>query len=466
MLRLPFADNIGEDEVFYALVAQRWLAGLLPYVSSFDVKPPGLFALFAAVQAVFGTSMAVVKGLETGCVAVTAFGLWLVGTRHLSRRIGWLAGALYPVYSLALSGVNAPTELVKAPFETFAVLAVLEAARAGKWRILLLAISGLLMGSAGMVKQTAAFPALVLLAVVLRWGGRAGSLVAFGAGLAVAPTCFALIFLVAGQWPALLAGAVTGAAGRLSGDNISFGAGLLRFLPSTKPLMVLLVTALLIVTRVRTWWGSPMAPGIVVALAWLAGEAAGIIATRSMYDHYFLALAPPLVLLAAVFVFYLLQARRWIVPTILLAFAWPAGPRWQPLGGGIDAGAAGAVARALTAAGVPPDAPVLVANRSLLVTLLSRRPPASRYFHPQHLLCDFPAPDADPLAVALEAHPGGIVVADESRGMVCERADRLGELKGALAQSYCVAAHIVGGSDSYDLFVPKAAAWAKCLQVR
>jgi len=64
MHRLPFAHVIHDDEAFYSTVAARWLRGDLPYVPSFDIKAPGLFALFAAVQTVFGASLVTVKGLE------------------------------------------------------------------------------------------------------------------------------------------------------------------------------------------------------------------------------------------------------------------------------------------------------------------------------------------------------------------------------------------------------------------
>lgn len=39
---------IHDDEAFYAVVAQRWLHGELPYVASYDVKAPGVFAVLAA----------------------------------------------------------------------------------------------------------------------------------------------------------------------------------------------------------------------------------------------------------------------------------------------------------------------------------------------------------------------------------------------------------------------------------
>jgi 4-amino-4-deoxy-L-arabinose transferase-like glycosyltransferase len=465
-LRLPFAGNVGEDEIFFALAAQRWLGGLLPYVSSFDVKPPGIFAVFAAVQAVFGTSIGVIKGLEVGCVAISAFGLYLLGTRHLSGRPGWFAAAVYPVCSLALSGVNAPTELVRGPFAVFAVLALLEALRReGRAQCRWSLVAGVLLGAAGMVKQTTAFPALTLLVALcaLVRSGWLRAMLAYGAGLAVAPAGFLAVYGAAGQVAALWTGAVMGAAGRLGGDGISFAGGLLRFLPGMKPLLPLLIGSLLVMTRAGRWRSGRWAPGVIVVLAWLAGEAAGIVATRSMYDHYFLALVPPLALLAGVFLFHVAQSNLITRGGAVVALLWPVALSWQGLHeGGVDVAAARAAALSLTAAGVPSGAPVLVGNRSMLVYLLAARPPAARYFHPQHLLCDFPAPDPDPLAVALAAHPAAVVVADRRSGMVCERADRLAELQAALTQDFCLADQATGVVDSYDVYVDRHAPWARC----
>jgi 4-amino-4-deoxy-L-arabinose transferase-like glycosyltransferase len=465
MVRLPFAGNIGEDEVFFALVAQRWLAGMMPYVSSFDVKPPGLFAVFAAAQALFGTSVAVIKGLEAACVALSAFGLFLIGGRHFSNRVGWFAGTIYPLYTLSMSGVNAPTELVRGPFAVFAVLAVLEAiqcsGRSQRWWLL---AAGGLLGAAGMVKQTTAFPAFALFSI-LCWQVQAErplAMLAFVAGLTLAPAGFLAVYLAAGQVSALWTGAVAGAAGRLSGDDISFASGVLRFLPGAKPLLALLIAALLMTTRVQIWVGSCLAPAVIAIFAWLIGEAAGIVATRSMYDHYFLALAPPLALLAGVFLFHIAKLYWVALCGAVIAAVWPLALSWQSLQGGIDTWAAAAVAQSLAVVGVPASAPVLVGNRSVLVYLLARRPPAARYFHPQHLLCDFPAPDPDPLAVALAGHPAAVVIADRQRGMVCERADRMAELQAALQRDYCLADHAVGSFDSYDVYVDRRQPWARC----
>jgi len=111
--------------------------------------------------------------------------------------------------------------------------------------------AGLLLGTAGMMKQTAAFTAVALFAAIF-WrarGHRLPAAAAFGIGWVCVPFGFALVYWIDGHLPALLAGAVFGAAGRLGGDNISFLDGLLRFFPTMKPLIVLLAATAFLATR-------------------------------------------------------------------------------------------------------------------------------------------------------------------------------------------------------------------------
>jgi 4-amino-4-deoxy-L-arabinose transferase-like glycosyltransferase len=467
-LRLPVLGNVGEDEAFFVLVAQRWLAGLAPYAASFDVKPPGLFAVLALAQACFGSAIGTLKGVEIGCVGATALALWLIGARHLSRPVGLWAALLYPLYSLTLSGANSAAELIAAPAEAFAVLAVLEALSLGRLRWA--ALAGLLLGAAGMIRQNAAFPAAALLAALLvRWpaGRKPPVLLAFGGAIAVVPLLFALLFLAEGAFGALLDGAVLGAAGRMRGDNIGFAAGVLRFLPSMRPLAALLCGPVLLATRSGRWRGGALTAGSVVTLAWLAGAAGGILAVRSMYDHYFLAIVPPLLLASGIALFHLLDARspaarpmRLLV--LLVAATFPFVVDRTALQPGTDAPAAAAAAAAVHRVGVPADATMLVANRDLLTYLAARRQPAGRYFHPQHLLCDFPAADADPLASALAMHPGVLVVADLSRGMICTRPDRIAKLQAAIAAGFCAAGQGTGERDRIDIYVDRSRYPAIC----
>ena len=120
LLRAPYAGNIGEDEAFFAVIGRDWPQGILPYAERFDVKPPGLFLLYALVAQAFGSGVAAIKGLEISFVAVSAYGLWRIGRDHFSRPVGMAAATLYPLYSLAMSGVNAPVALFLNGFEIFA----------------------------------------------------------------------------------------------------------------------------------------------------------------------------------------------------------------------------------------------------------------------------------------------------------------------------------------------------------
>src|SRR5258707_222123 len=57
LFRCPIASiPLERDEGEYGYIAQRWLAGEDPYRSAFDQKPPGVFAAYAVILTVFGTS--------------------------------------------------------------------------------------------------------------------------------------------------------------------------------------------------------------------------------------------------------------------------------------------------------------------------------------------------------------------------------------------------------------------------
>jgi hypothetical protein len=478
-VRLPFLGAVGEDEAFFAIVAHRWLAGVAPYAGSFDVKPPGLFAVYALADAAFGFETIAMKLLLIACVGATSWGLWLIGERHLSRRVGLFAAALYPLYSLTQSGTTASSELIEVLPEVFAALLVLDANRRSGRRLVRVAAAGLLLGVAATVRQGAVLPAIfMLVALAIHWRGPRVKLIAsFVAGGAMAPLAFAGLYAAHGHLMPFLTDAVCSAAARMRGDNIGFAAGMLRFFPAMKPFGVLQIGALFLFTRAATVWRGPYAAGASVIVAWMIGAAFGVIAVRSMYDHYFLALVPSLLLASGVAIFHIVGAGgaagdgrsdAWNVRllcralAVAAAAAWPLALDRAAITAGSDLDAAAAVARAIDRAGIAPDAAILVVNRGLPIYLAADRLPRGRYFHPQHLLCDFPAPDADPLGIALRERPAVLVVADEATRMVCERDDRHAELHAAISAYYCRADHIIGRSDSFDIFVDRRAYPAVC----
>ncbi len=88
-LRAPVADLPFErDEGGYAYIAQRWLAGDVPYRDAFDQKPPGVFAFYAAAMTLGGETPAAVRwGAQLATIAALGALVW-IGARLFSPAVG------------------------------------------------------------------------------------------------------------------------------------------------------------------------------------------------------------------------------------------------------------------------------------------------------------------------------------------------------------------------------------------
>lgn len=463
MLRAPFGDNIGEDEAFFAVIGRDWAHGVLPYAERFDVKPPGLFLLYALAAQAFGSGVAAIKGLEAAFVAASAFGLWRIGRAHFSSAIGMAAATLYPLYSLAMSGVNAPVALFLNGFEIFGVLAALgvSGTMRAPWRPA--ALSGLLFGCAFAIKQTAVFEAgAVLIAILAQENARTSRekmrlLIAFVLAGAAPPLAFAFYFWMQGQFAAFWSDCVLAAGGRLGGDHVGFFEGFARLPGGFRPILLPLAGALLVLLRWPAFSRGALAAPLRLCLFWLAGALLAAVAMRAMYDHYFLPLVPPILLLAGVACFDALHFRthaglaRWglLAAAALCPMVGGFGD-WR--GGGEDRKALRAASLAAVAVGLAPGDRALVVNRGVFFYNDTGAVPAGRIFHPQHLLCDFPLLRGDTLAEEMSRRPTFVLLADTRLGMVCENAERLERLKETLRENYELAAHVSGDWDSYNLY--------------
>src|SRR5262249_10264346 len=91
----PIADvPLERDEGEYAYMAERWLAGEVPYKDNFDQKPPGAFAAFALFMSTLGTSPASLHwGAQLYSLGTLAL-LFFLGRRLFSTSAGAVAAAL------------------------------------------------------------------------------------------------------------------------------------------------------------------------------------------------------------------------------------------------------------------------------------------------------------------------------------------------------------------------------------
>ncbi len=308
-VRAPFwgFSALDPDESAFLLAAREMLRGHLPYTTFVDIKPPGSSALVAGAMLLFGERVVAARVLASACVVATALLLRPIARELGGGRVaGFLAAVLYVAFSTRLGGLAAHTEVLLAPFSAAGILLLLREGRrtaAAPPRPLPLFAAGLLLGVAVWIKYVPAAPAAlvagaVLLGALLRrrvGAGRAAALgLAFAAGLA-APT---LATLAVYWWNGLLDTFLYWNFGFLSRYA---GAG-----PTPKEVVKRITGALLELwpllllgavhagLALRRRGAAPDFWTSAALLAWVAGEAVAVAATRQFFGHYFLLLLPPL----------------------------------------------------------------------------------------------------------------------------------------------------------------------------
>ena len=85
----------GRDQGIYATVADTVLRGGMPYRDAWDFKPPGIYVVYAATRAVFGSGQWAIRLVEVLGLASTVAAFVLLSRRFFSDwRIGIVGGAL------------------------------------------------------------------------------------------------------------------------------------------------------------------------------------------------------------------------------------------------------------------------------------------------------------------------------------------------------------------------------------
>jgi 4-amino-4-deoxy-L-arabinose transferase-like glycosyltransferase len=115
ILRAPtfLVSSVDWDEGLYVLIASQWLNGHPPYTTVLEIKPIGIFAIFAAAMSVLGESMISIRFATIAFVYMTSVVLLLIARRLLRNDIaGAVAAISYPALTLGgLQGLSSNTEL-------------------------------------------------------------------------------------------------------------------------------------------------------------------------------------------------------------------------------------------------------------------------------------------------------------------------------------------------------------------
>ena len=315
-LRLPafLYSVLNYDESMYLLMGDKLRQGYLPYTTLCDLKPVGLFALFALITALPMDGVIASRLVAAITVGLTAFVLCRVAGRLFDdgrRRIGPLAGLTYIVFMLADGGLNSQAELFMNGLVATALLLALGAARnPGQPHMGRMVAAGLLLGAGVQVKQVVVFDMAAFLvgfyllttprpADALQRSREAWpALLGLAVAAAVPTVLVVLAYLVTGHIDAWIAGNVT-AHQSFYGDNgpvVAWDAGF-RAAVEQAPLWLGSLGALAFGFWVAR--GSAERRAVAFLLIWVALIILCQIFLRFMSDHYFLQFLPPLTLLTS-----------------------------------------------------------------------------------------------------------------------------------------------------------------------
>lgn len=296
------------DEGGILSVARDWSSGSPLYRNVWIDRPQGLMVLFRGWDAIPGTGVSSVRMLAVALGAVAVVAAASVGRSLFSARVGalaaWFTAAL--TASPLLEGFASNGELLSAAF-ALGGLAIMAAVVAQRAAIGWLLPAGLLLGCALAIKQSAfdillGIFAWLLLAWILRWQQRRQVLVSaalIGAGVSAVLAACAWHGSTLGwneYWYAV-AGFRLEARSALSNPELNKLAISLLFI------VPVLVPALTLVTRAHRALGPRSLlrrPRAALVVLWTLAASFSFVTGGSFHRHYFIILAFPLALLAAV----------------------------------------------------------------------------------------------------------------------------------------------------------------------
>jgi len=151
LLHMPLERDEGE----FAYVGQLILKGIVPFKIAYNMKLPGIYAVYALIMAIFGqTDTGIRIGLLLANLA-TAVLVFALARRLWNTQLALIAAASYPVLTLsrAVIGLAAHATQFQMPMVVGGVILLLKALESDRRSLLFL--SGLLMGLAFITKQHA-----------------------------------------------------------------------------------------------------------------------------------------------------------------------------------------------------------------------------------------------------------------------------------------------------------------------
>lgn len=325
-LRLSFIHvPLDRDEGTYAVIGQEILNGAIPYRDAIEIKPPGIFYIFATIMA-FGDTVEHIRICTAIYTLFTVMAAYLLARLLGGVRAGLIAALLCGIFTSGpiVEGIGSNTEvfmLLPVLAGTFFLFKGIDSGR--RFHFIM---SGLCFALAVFVKTVAA-PVYLLAFLFIPFARRPfrgwlttiADMVLFAASAILLVIVFYIYLKLNGAWNDCIHWTITfnKSFGRATLEEFS-GRLLSRGVNTAKEFLLLWVVALLTICwqfrkrmTVKTWFMT----GLVFATF------IGVCMPGKFWPHYFLPMVPPLAVISGVGVAQLTY-RRGIVPVIgLFTFA-------------------------------------------------------------------------------------------------------------------------------------------------
>ncbi len=187
----------GPDQGMFSYIGQTILLGGLPYVDAWDIKPPGVFYIYALGQFLFRDVILAPRIMDLICVAIISYLLILVARNFGNWKAGAIAAFLYAsCYWLEFNfSATAQAESFAAPF----LLLSLHLVQTRSNSLPSILIAGILVGFMVTLKTTFLLLAIVPFLALIQSKPGWKAIVTFVLGGVVPGLAFFLIYLVTGH---------------------------------------------------------------------------------------------------------------------------------------------------------------------------------------------------------------------------------------------------------------------------
>lgn len=315
---------LGRDQGEFAVIGRGLLMGRVPYADLWNPKPPAIFYIYAGAMALFGQTVPALRAIDLLMYPLVAVGLYRLGLRLHSRRLGvWAAllfGAFY--FSETFWTLTQNDGIALLPM-TWAMVCAVEAAHASSRRraIVWAFAAGLLAGWVVWFKYPFALfvLALVLTLWLIRRQGHSAfdlpwrELLALSFGGLVTTGGGVIIMMMMGAWEELVVSAqVTASYTALGLTPQAFTEALITALSYRWDywggLIVLAGAALIsgVLRRHTSQDGMAWRQWTTIVI-WLGAGLAIMLVQAKGYDYHWLPMLSPLVLLAGRGLVYLID---------------------------------------------------------------------------------------------------------------------------------------------------------------